>query len=86
MKFINFRECAYNFQQVHGGKGTCVAERDIIGTNPSFGFYTASKTTHIFFLQKSKIKEFFSKRNTLQRFQDLQKQIESFGFTTYDMS
>ena len=86
MKFINFRECAYNFQQVHGGKGTCVAERDITGTNPSFGFYTAPKTTHIFFLPKSKIKEFFSKRNTLQRFQDLQKQIESFGFTTYDMS
>ena len=86
MKFINFRECAYNFQQIYGGAGTCVAERDITGTNPSFGFYTAPKTTHIFFLQKSKIKEFFSKRNTLHRFQDLQKQIESFGFTTYDMS
>ena len=86
MKFINFRECAYNFQQVHGGKGTCVAERDITGTNSSFGFYTAPKTTHIFFLPKSKIKEFFSKRNTVRRFHDLQKQIESFGFTTYDMS
>ena len=86
MTFINFRECAYNFQQIHGGAGTCVAERDITGTNPSFGFYTAPKTTHIFFLQKSKIKEFFSKRNTLHRFQDLQKQIESFGYSTYDLS
>ena len=86
MKFINFRECAYNFQQVHGGKGTCVAERDITGTNPSFRFYTAPKTTHIFFLPKSKIKAFFSKRNIFQRFHDLQKQIESFGFTTNDIS
>ncbi len=86
MKFINFRECAYNFQQVHGGKGSCVAERDITGANLSFGFYTAPKTTHIFFLPKSKIKEFFSKKNTVQRFHDLQKQIESFGFTTQDMS
>ena len=86
MRYINFRECAYNFQQIHGGKGTCVAERDITGTNPSFGFYTSPKTTHIFFLPKSKIQEFFSTRNTVQRFHDLQKQIESFGFTMYDMS
>ena len=86
MKFINFRECAYNWQQARGGKGTCIAERDITGSNPSFAFYTAPKTTHIFFLPKSKIKEFCSKRNTFQRFHDLQKQIESFGYTTYDLS
>ncbi len=84
MKFINFRECAYNWQQVKGGKGTCIAERDITGSNPSFTFYTAPKTTHIFFLPKSKIKELFSKRNTFQRFHDLKKKIESFGYRTYD--
>ncbi|MBO5224167.1 MAG: hypothetical protein J6C23_06630 [Clostridia bacterium] len=86
MKFISFRECAYNFQQIHGGNGICVAERDITDSALSFVFYTAPKTTRIVFLQKSKIKEFFSKRKTAQRFYDLQKQIESFGYTTYDKS
>ncbi len=86
MRFINFRECAYNFQQIHGRKGTCVAERDITGTNPSFGFYTAPKTTHIFFLPKSRLKEFFAKKNITQRFHDLQNMIESFGYSTYDLS
>ena len=86
MKFINFRECAYNFQQIHGGKGSCVAERDITDSNPSFAFYTAPKTTHIFFWPKSRLKEFFAKENTTQRFHNLQKQIISFGFTTYDLS
>lgn len=85
MKFINFRECAYNFKRIHGGSGKCVAERDMTGSNPSFGFYTAPKPTEIFFLPQSKWKEFFARKTTAQRFHELQKQIESFGFTTYDM-
>ncbi|MBE7064656.1 MAG: hypothetical protein E7384_02425 [Ruminococcaceae bacterium] len=84
MKLINFRECAYNFEKIHSGNGKCIATRDATGTNPSFAFYTAPKTTHIFFLSKGKLKEFFAKKNTMQRFHELQKQIEAFGFTTYD--
>ena len=86
MTFINFRECAYNFQQIHGGAGTCVAERDMTGSNPSFAFYTSPKTIHIFFLPKSRLKEFFAKKNTPQRFYDLKRMIESFGYSTYDLS
>ncbi len=86
MKFINFRECAYNFKRTHGGNGKCIAERDMTGSNPSFEFYTAPKTTHIFFLPQRKFKEFFEKKNTTQRFHELQRQIESFGFTTYNVS
>ena len=86
LKFIKFRECAYNFSRIHGGSGKCVAERDITGSNPSFGFYTAPKATYIFFLPKGKLKEFFAKKNTKQRFYELQKQIDSFGYKTYDMS
>lgn len=86
MKFINFRECAYNFQQIHGGDGKCVGERELLCATPSFCFYTAPKTTDIFFLQKGKLKELFAKKNTAQRFHELQRQILSFGFTTYDMS
>lgn len=86
MKFINFRECAYNFSSINGGSGKCVAERDITGSNPYFAFYTAPKTTHVFFLRKGKICEFFSRKNTEKRFRILKKKIESYGFSTYDLS
>lgn len=86
MKFINFRECAYNFQQIRGGDGRCVGERELLCAMPSFSFYTAPKTTRIFFLRKGKLRELLAKKNTNQCFHDLQKQILSSGFTTYDVS
>ncbi len=85
MKFINFRECAYIYQKTHGGNGTCVAERNITG-NPSFAFYTTPKATRIIFVRKSKLKEFFAKKNIDLRFHEFQKKIESFGYSTYDLS
>ncbi len=83
---INFRECACHYEQIYGGSGTCVAERDITGPAPSFEFYTAPKSTRIVFLPKGRIRELFAKKNTEKRFRDLQKQILSFGFTTRDLS
>lgn len=80
--FIDFAECAANFAALHGGSGRCVGERDITGSNPSFGFYTAPLTTHIFFMARG----LFGRRSSLRRFRVMQKQIESFGFTTYDIS
>ena len=84
--FINFAECALNFHRLHGGSGKCVGEQDMSGTNPSFGFYTAPKTTHISYMTQGKLREFFSKESVVQRFQALRRQIEQYGFTTYDMS
>lgn len=80
--FIDFAECAANFAALHGGSGRCVGERDITGSNPSFGFYTSPLTTHIFFMPRG----CFGRRSALRRFREMQKQIESFGFTTYDMT
>ena len=86
MQFISFRACAQNYARIHGGSGRCVGERDISGSNFSFAFYTAPKTTHIFYIPEKKWKRIFIKITAEQRFQNLQKQIESFGFTTYDMT
>jgi hypothetical protein len=84
--FINFRECSYNFQSEHGGDGNCVGERDITGSNPSFAFYTAPITTHIFFIPKCKLCEMLLRRSTYQRFYDLQKEINLYGYKTFDLS
>lgn len=84
--FINFRECAYNFKAEHGGDGKCVGERDITGSTPCFIFYTAPLTTHIFFIPKGKLAELFSKVPTYQRFHNLQKQLNEYGYTTRDLS
>lgn len=80
--FIDFTVCAANFAAVHGGSGRCVAERDISGSHPSFGFYTAPLTTHIFFMPKGRLLPDDSHR----RFHALQQKIEGFGYTTYDIS
>lgn len=80
--FIDFAECAANFAALHGGSGRCVGERDITGSNPSFGFYTAPLTTHIFFMPRG----LFGQRKALRRFHEMQRKLESFGYTTYDMS
>lgn len=84
--YIDFVECASNFHRIHGGSGKCVGERDLSGTNPSFGFYTAPISTHIFFMPQGKLREFFSKMPAARRFQALRCQIEQYGFTTYDRS
>ncbi|MDD4493358.1 MAG: hypothetical protein PHV32_03275 [Eubacteriales bacterium] len=84
--YINFTECAYNYERLNGGSGKCVGERDITGSNPSIIFYTAPLTTHIFFMSGSKLKEVFAKNNVQQRFHKLQNQIIDAGFSTIDLS
>lgn len=86
MQFIHFGECARNFYHIHGGSGRCVAERDITAPDPWFGFYTSPKMTRLVFQRQGRLKEFLAKKDTLQRFQELKRQIESFGFTTFDLS
>ena len=82
-RFVNFKECAYNFKQIGGGSGKCVGERKI--TDLSFVFYTSPKPVMIKFIEKNKFIEFITKENTISRFHKLQKQIVKYGYTTRDM-
>lgn len=82
--FINFKECAYNFMQIHGGSGKCVGEREI--EDLSYTFYTSPKPIMIKFFEKSKFWEFLEKENTIFRFHKLQEQILKYGYSTRDMS
>ncbi len=85
-RFIDFEECKkvcvriYDIQDVE--TVTCIGERDI--TSFDFTFYTLPKAIMIKFLEKGKLVEFFSKRNTRQRFHDLQNKILEYGYTTRD--
>lgn len=83
-RFINFKECAYNFKQVEGGSGKCIGEREI--TDLSFTFYTSPKPIMIKFIEKSKFVELISKKNTSSRFHKLQQQILDYGYSTWDVS
>ncbi len=82
--YINFAECADVFQQIRGGSGRCVGERDV--TRLSYIFYTAGHPTEILFLQKNWLAEHFAKENTLSRFHKLQTQMADHGYTTRDLS
>ena len=83
---INFDECTKKYKETHalGENILCVGERDI--TDLSFMFYSSPKPIMIKFVENNKIIELFSKRNTHQRFHDLQKRIIEYGYRTYDMS
>ena len=83
-RFISFAECARNFRLEKGGGKTCVGERDV--TDLSFAFYTAPHPTVIKFFPKGKLPLPFAKTKTTSRFLLLQKQIEKYGYSTYDMS
>lgn len=55
--FIDFSECAQNYQSLHRGNGKCVGEIDKTGSNHSLVFYTAPLTTNIFFVKEGNLME-----------------------------
>ena len=84
-KFMDFQQCADTFMKAHStNESMSVGERDI--TDNSFTFYTLPKPTLIRFIEKSKLAELLARKNTRQRFFELQKKIIEFGYKTYDES
>lgn len=75
---LDLSKCAANWSKKTNMKASkCVATRNII--EKSFVFQTESQTKIIF------KKRVFFKNSAKQRFVDLQKTIESAGFTSYDL-
>ena len=82
-KFICFEECAKNFASENSlGTSKCVAVRDI--TKLIFIFYSNPKTTIVF--KKHSLKNIFSGKSAVSQFLELQKMINQYGYTTYDLS
>lgn len=83
--FIDFSVCAENFKKANPkSSGKCVGEREI--TDWSFTFYATPKPIMIKFTPRNKLFEFFSANDTIKRFHSLQRTINDFGYTTYDMT
>lgn len=76
---ILFQECAQNFARSYPeSSGKCVAERSSIAEPPYFEFYTCGKSMIVAFDGLGK--------NTGRAFQEFQQKLESFGYTTYDLT
>ena len=84
-KFIDFSVCAENFKKAYpDGNGKCVGERNI--TDWSFIFYSSPRPITIKFIPKNRLIEVFSANNTMKRFHSLQRKIDDYGYTTYDLT
>ena len=80
---ICFDECAKNYANENSlEKSRCVATRDI--TKLTFTFYTYPKTKVVF--KKHFLKNLFSGRSAVSKFLELQKAINKYGYTSYDLS
>ncbi len=83
-KTISFADCVKNYALYNDTKGLpIIGERDI--TDLSFMFYSSPRIVMIKFLKKPWLVELFS-TSVYQRFHNLQKQINSFGYITRDLS
>ena len=79
--FICFDECAKNYAKTNFLKtSNCVADRDI--TKLTFTFYTNPKIKVVF--KKRLLKNIFVKKS--KQFIILQKEINKYGYTTFDLS
>ena len=81
---IIFSECKYNYASENLlPESNCVATRDV--TVPVFTFYSNPKI-EVIFKKKSFLINFFSKKTWYLKFFELQKTIQRYGYTTYDLS
>lgn len=81
--FISFDECSRNYANEKSVEmSKCVATRDI--TKLTFTFYTNPKTEIVF--KKNFLKDLFSGKSAVGKFLDLEKIINKYGYTSYDLS
>ena len=80
---ICFDECAKNYANEKSLETSrCVATRDI--TRLTFTFYTHPKIKVVF--KKHFLKDLFSGKSAVRKFLELQKAINKYGYTSYDLS
>lgn len=80
---IYFDECAKNYADENFLEaGKCITTRDI--TKLTFTFYTHPKIKVVF--KKHFFKDLFSGRSAVSKFLELQKAINKYGYTSYDLS
>lgn len=80
---ICFDECVKNYANENSLENSrCVATRDI--TRLTFTFYTQPKIRVVF--KKHFFKDLFLGKSAVSKFLELQKAINKYGYTSYDLS
>ncbi|MCM1165527.1 MAG: hypothetical protein NC299_07925 [Lachnospiraceae bacterium] len=80
---VTYHECAVNFKRKHPESGgRCIGERDMTAEPPYIEIYGVYAHDRIIFDRKGG----FAERENLANFHKLRKQIEEFGYTTFDLS
>ena len=80
---VSYRECVSNFSRLHpGSEVKCVGECDITANPPYIELYSVYSHYRILFDRKG----LFSKKENLDNFRKLQKQIQDYGYSTFDLS
>ena len=80
---ICFEECVKNYANENDLENSrCVATRNI--TKLTFTFYTQPKISVVF--KKHFFIDLFSKKSAVSKFLELQKAINKYGYTSYDLS
>lgn len=81
--FVCFEECARNYANEKSLEANkCIATRNI--TKLTFTFYTDPKSKVVF--KKHFIRDLLSGKSAVSRFLELQKAINKYGYTSYDLS
>jgi len=79
---VTWRECVFNFNRLHpGSKYKCVGDRDITSEPPYIELYSVYVHDRILF---GDIR--LTQKQNIDNFHRLQKQIQDFGYTTFDLS
>ncbi len=74
---LNFSDCNRTWRNIHKSNGICIGERDVTANPPFFGFYE-NEEKYI----KVIITGFFKDK----KFHFLKREIEKYGYSTYDLS
>ncbi|MBD5129386.1 MAG: hypothetical protein HDT43_05630 [Ruminococcaceae bacterium] len=77
---VSYRECMVNFGRKHPGSAyKCIGDRDITADPPYIEIYSVYAHDRILFDLKSK-------KDNIANFHKLQRLIQRFGYTTFDLS
>lgn len=81
--FVTYTECESNFARKHpSGAYRCIGDRDLSSEPPYIELYSTYFHVRIMFDRKGN----FARKDNIANFQKITKQIQKYGYDTFDLS
>lgn len=81
--FVTYNECVFNFARKHpSGSYQCIGDRDITSEPPYIELYSTYYHVRVMFDRKG----IFARKDNIANFHKMTKQIQQYGFDTFDLS